>query len=62
MKGSWVAAAFVVAVAAGSSCEGPMSGGACSPIGTTKTDSKGQLWTCVKNTETGNGFWYKGRG
>lgn len=51
----------VVVLAAGSqSCEGPISGGACTPIGSTKTVD-GQLWTCAKNETTGNGYWYKGK-
>lgn len=41
--------------------ETPISGGACSPIGKVKTDRDGQLWTCAKNAQTGNGFWYKGK-
>lgn len=41
-------------------CDKPISGGACSPIGSTKTDDSGQLWTCAKNEKTGKGYWYKG--
>lgn len=37
------------------------SGMACDQIGSTHTDSKGQLWTCVKNQTTGKGYWYKGK-
>jgi hypothetical protein len=44
-----------------SGCDKPLSGGPCDPIGKTKTDSTGQVWTCAKNLNTGNGYWYKGK-
>lgn len=33
----------------------------CDPIGKVETDSKGQVWSCVKNQTTGKGYWYKGK-
>lgn len=53
-----IAISAVLLSAAG--CD-PMSGGSCSPIGKTMTDSKGQVWTCAKNLQTGKGYWYKGK-
>lgn len=54
--------ALVLSVPLLTACpSGPISGGACSPIGSTQTDSSGQLWTCAKNLNTGNGYWYKGK-
>jgi hypothetical protein len=38
-----------------------VSGGACDQIGSQRTDSRGQLWTCAKNLNTGKGYWYKGK-
>ncbi|HSL52003.1 MAG TPA: hypothetical protein VK878_23285 [Candidatus Deferrimicrobiaceae bacterium] len=58
MRSKWViGAALVVLLTA---CK-PISGGACSPIGSTQTDDTGQIWTCAKNETTGNGYWYKGK-
>lgn len=39
----------------------PLSGGACTPIGSTRVDCNGQVWTCAKNVQTSKGYWYKGR-
>lgn len=57
----WVPFAVVFVVALLSCDDKPLHGGACSPIGSTKTDSSGQVWTCAKNVKTGNGYWYKGK-
>jgi len=59
MRNAIVHVALVVLIAAiGESCA-PVSGGACDPIGSTRTVD-GQVWTCAKNVDTGNGYWYKG--
>lgn len=50
----------ITVVLLGAAACDPVSGGACSPIGKKVTDSKGQVWTCDKNRQTGKGYWYKG--
>lgn len=64
MKRTITALAAVLAVvflgAAG--CGNVTSGGACDQIGSQHTNEDGTLYTCVKNTQTGKGFWYKGKG
>lgn len=52
---------IVLALIRWAQTEGPISGGACPSIGTTQIDKRGQEWTCIRNVQTGNGFWYRGK-
>lgn len=54
-----IALAISLLLAFGVHVFGPISGGACAPIGDTRNDLARNVWVCVKNDQTGNGFWAK---
>lgn len=54
------AIALTVVLATGESCEAGLNvfqGGACAPIGKIHTNTNGDRYSCIKNVDTGNGFW-----
>lgn len=54
-----IAAVISLLLALGVHVFGPISGGYCSPIGSTRIDLSQQKWECVRNGQTGNGYWVK---
>ena len=57
--GTWIGAAALALVLTG--CD-VTQGSSCSQVGSQTTNKDGTLYTCVKNTQTGKGFWYRGMG